>query len=1264
MFALPALAVDLSVTGDVTVKYDVNSSLPWVYDSAWSDTDHIAYKAGNSGSSSIDASNIALTVTEPGIITFDYKTSISNEYARNYVLWYNIGEALTTSNYAEADNYDTYTYYYGVTDWTSQSVSILQSDIDAAGGDSVTLYIAYVRLGNQTQQENKVAIANVEFTAGNCDVTISSDGGVISSTATDGSTIATNGTNDVYLGTTINLTATPDSGNQFYGWIQDGVFMTSDASYSFTVADDTEVEAVFATTGSYLGRVGDDFYTTDAAFAAALNAMTSGESAMLYQNATLTENVTIVEGAKLYIPYDVNYDEDGSQEGGKDGYTASAKITTTDAYATLTIESGKTLTVDGTLTIGAVISYPSTNYQGHTSGAHGEIINNGKIIVNGEMETYGFVTGTGEVTVNGALYEPFIVLDFSGGTNTLAMVGAGQSPFKHYAMQNVQTTLTLNPNSTLYGYCNLYAGSSYNTTIAPIISTGDSLFKTGSNTTVVRTYDGDKTVGTYTDIGTTTYEVTGGMTFQSLTMEIFGFEVTTAHVEFPIPYNYQFELSNGDYWVTQGLNLLPGASITVASDATFTIDGDEYIVGTTTISEDDIDEDGNYLGTQTSETVDVTMSPRFYVMDGLTQSDMSGKSYPTGEQLDAAGFSKSATFIMDGEMTIESGAIFGGVVQTNGLGSIDAELGALLEDNYLALGGLSSNDDNRAYVWLSGRINTATGIVEMIGGNQYNATNGTSFTLDSYYTRYMISSTSTAYDAQASGLAETDVGYVSRYSDTSSVYHILTEATVEINQTMVGTWVDGDVAEDAYKVVATADQTTVAPDGEVTLTLTVQAAQAFDSATFTLNYDSDLLTYTSSSFEDYFGVNSDETGTLLINGSALTTDGYAAGNVTVGTVTFTAKSAGSAEISISNATVTPVEAATSVSALVGDAFEIAIGETVSETAPTTDVTGDTATATVDETIFVEKYEEFTIVATTESETTAAEVTIPSAVASQLSDATALTVTTDSSVVTFNDIAVDEIATADSDVTLKVSVADSTDDNITTVTLELVDSNNATITFAGDGDITGKATITVPYTLADGGETVQVYYVNGDEKELITGASYEDGYVTFTTTHFSEYQISTYTATTSEDEEFEVTFIHQSYYEDGLVATSETNYVYADGTVTFNIDLGENSGLYTYQVTYTIDGDDVAVNNSDNAYEITGVITDLEITVTSYKLGDVDLDNTVIAQDEVAIGKVILTQEDLTDYYFLVTDVNGDGSITAEDEVAIGKNIISPGTTFR
>lgn len=187
-----------------------------------------------------------------------------------------------------------------------------------------------------------------------------------------------------------------------------------------------------------------------------------------------SENLTKAEDDMLYYlcgegpggGYDLAYGDSNQEIFAADKNISANK---NDDFS-LTISSGS-LTINGILRIGAVVGYPnSTGYQGHTSGAYAEVINNGKIIVEngGVLDVFGFIKGSGEVVANdgGLVYEPFVVTDYLDGFTTLWLypflnVSLGEaisllnSPFMRYTVMNIQTKCTINYGSALYARANL-----------------------------------------------------------------------------------------------------------------------------------------------------------------------------------------------------------------------------------------------------------------------------------------------------------------------------------------------------------------------------------------------------------------------------------------------------------------------------------------------------------------------------------------------------------------------------------------------------------------------------------------------------------------------------------------------------------------------------------------------------------------------------------------------------------------------------------------
>ncbi len=763
-----------SSSDEVIVNYAANgdSSYEWYYSEDYSTVGHNAYIAGNSGQTIACVSNISITVSGAGSFSIDYMTSTYGS-GDGYALYYKVGEPITQENYKTADNYDRYSSFRGIREWTAEQFNIKTEDLDDEG--KATIYIAYLRAGTLTGNgSNTVAIANVCFTSGEKTLTLSIDDseyGYV--TDADNNTYSSGQSTINYnSGDTVALTAIPEAGRRFYGWVDgNGKFLTTDETYSFTISSDITLKAVFGLDGSYVARCNGVFYTDiDGGLAQALADAEPGDILVILENQTLSADAAVPANVRLYIPYSANFDEDGNADGittSGSPYQASTRIATSDkTYRTLTINSGVTLTVNGTLNIGGVISYPGQYYNGHTSGWHGKIENDGDIVIEsgGTLECWGFITGSGTVAAqSGSLvYEPFIVYDFAGGWNTAQLYFEGQSPFKQYAMQNIQTPLVINSGSKLYARCNLWASSKYNKT--DIIFIGEKgMYQLANGATVTRTYDGTKHISTNTDIGKTTYTFSGGMAIDSLSLKVMGISISTEDVEFPVSYNTDMVLENGDYFSGK-IKLMPGGTMRVGNDANLIVDG------------------------------------TFFVLDGLIQSNMSGKFYPTTDTLQNAGFSASGQLFVNGSMIVEQDAIFGGVIQTDAHGenpsTVTIESGAIVDSTNVQDGAVGSYDVNtskfdlpaRAYIYDSAESTYV--LKKLYPGRVYLSYDDTVWTKADYTMTY-------AVDCPESERSD-DIPV------RSGKYHKWVTEIVPLNESRIGSW---DTAGYVYHNVQVVNKT-------------------------------------------------------------------------------------------------------------------------------------------------------------------------------------------------------------------------------------------------------------------------------------------------------------------------------------------------------------------------------------------------------------------------------------------------------------------------
>ena len=638
-----------------------------------------------------------------GVLCFLYKVSAPGmkdkstlpnvEYVPDSLFyWQDYGGApatiLTKSPSTITGMYDA-TRVYGETDWTMGTIKVEGK----SGAEITDVYFAYKKNGSVDGAQDCVWLKDLAFTDGMVQV---------APVANDPERGSVSAPQTIQVGEMVTVTATPAGGCRFYGWNHGGNLVSTETSYTFMVGANNAPVAIFGKDGVTAAQDADTGYVYDTV-QAALDSAKAGGTVMPLEGAVIETDTTIPAGVTLYVPFD----ETANARGFQDGTTANSARLATDAMAfrTLTVAEGAVLTVKGTLRLGGVIGYPGQFYQGHTSGAFGRIINNGAITVaaGGVLDCFGRIDGAGAVTAqdDATVYEPFIVYDFSGGTNTLGLVNAGQSPFAQYTMQNIRCDLRMQAGALLMGRCNLYASSQFNKVDAVIIGDGATVgivtLPVGAE--LVRSVDLDKTCGDYcSDLGRVTYAISGGADFNDLAMTIMGVDVSTADAAFfPLPYGYRYELKDGAYRINNKMGIMPGASVTVHTGAELTV--------------------GNAL----------------YVLDGLKQRAMSGKSYPSTELLQKAGLNTNGQLIVNGELTVASGAKLGGIVQTMASGAVvRTKSGADGFTHTLTVGGKTDNGDNTTILPLNGRIRIDGELVKLLPGKIYTSLSGEGWTLEGY----------------------------------------------------------------------------------------------------------------------------------------------------------------------------------------------------------------------------------------------------------------------------------------------------------------------------------------------------------------------------------------------------------------------------------------------------------------------------------------------------------------------------------------------------
>ncbi len=735
------------------ITWENDALYPFTYDLGLSSADRAAYSAGNSGVHD-SASAIKFTVHGNGVLFFDYYISseddsvygdfgvfaINNETLKldqddNFLYDNNLlpftGSTGTTyvsiagnnpyMGYLGAElvegNYQNKTAEGGRLDdkaagdlgWVSWQIPI---NTDVTGSDVNDIYIGYSRgsLDNSETYEDTFAIANVRFVSQQ--YTISAEvsneqGGSVTSNPeipADGLT---------YSGGNYTLTATVNDGYTFYGWADSvsGELVSINTTFVATVTENVAYTAIIEPNGTYTARINRNFYQTLEEALTAANEGVTGDL-ILYKDVIFDKDSTIPEGIHLIVPYSATDTTGYGELGNEDRVSWNVGV---DPYITVTVNSGVTLTVDGQLTLGGVQHHLSQTAQGHTSGDYSQIVNNGNIVLNGDMNVIGRVTGNGVLTVNSGatLKQPFLVNNYAGGTNTLNYYEDGHFPFVQFATVNIECKQIINYGAKVSGSTSLFFFSSITTQDVVLMdaienkeTSGEgSLLWMQQGSRIEVTYDGTKCVnelhGTTNkvhlgDSGLTTLDIYGNVTLGEFSLIGYGsFDMILA-----LPYTYNIVVKEGTLTVPadRAYKIMPGAKVTVESGATLDVLG------------------------------------RLYVYDGLIQADKSGKQYPNSTTLTNYGFSASGNLVVDGTLKVGAGATFAGIVQTTGTsGTIEIAQGAKLADT-IKEGSEYGYTNDKTMLTLSARVFglTHNTLTTLEAGKTYKAYSGKQFVLESF----------------------------------------------------------------------------------------------------------------------------------------------------------------------------------------------------------------------------------------------------------------------------------------------------------------------------------------------------------------------------------------------------------------------------------------------------------------------------------------------------------------------------------------------------
>lgn len=314
------------------------------------------------------------------------------------------------------------------------------------------------------------------------------------------------------------------------------------------------------------------------------DAVAQGTTATLFGNAFIANDLTIPSGTTLILPSD-NDSNDAMPKNLTSLYGSGATsfVDNNSAHikTVLTILDSTTVTVQGKILVRGLLGAAGGILEGHTSGSHSQLINNGTINFNKDsiLVARGYIKGTGTANFNSGstVYSPFVVLDFRGGTNTTTVFRKGNiAPFSQYEMPNIQCVQYYRYGAKHTAYVDLYASKKHNSDSVTAIGTGGIIEVKDNGSYVKKTYSNRKS----------TLSIIGNAIIGDLSLSVSGITVKMSDVQFPIPWTYDINIGDGittsSLTAAYDYKVLTGANIVVNSNATLTTNKSVIIYSTFT----------------------------------------------------------------------------------------------------------------------------------------------------------------------------------------------------------------------------------------------------------------------------------------------------------------------------------------------------------------------------------------------------------------------------------------------------------------------------------------------------------------------------------------------------------------------------------------------------------------------------------------------------------------------------------------------------------
>ena len=275
----------------------------------------------------------------------------------------------------------------------------------------------------------------------------------------------------------------------------------------------------------------------------------------------------------------------------------------------ITIKSGHTLTNNGTIKIGGVMSggNGSQALNSYTIVDYAQITlqSSAKLLSNGTITNYGFIASDGTYTgeqkpqlllEGGSITAPFTLVEHRGGTIFAGVYfqGGGTSggatsnpiglPFNRFYMENVVVETKISSNAQVISYVNLWAttilGGDHNESSFLLIgnTSSDAFIKLASGSYIISNFSSTE-VKNYLDFY-------GDFTISNMNLSVLDRNISSSNSHFPISNHYSITLNkipestkNAQVKFNQKIKIMQGGSLTVNQGVDLT--SNEIIVYTT-----------------------------------------------------------------------------------------------------------------------------------------------------------------------------------------------------------------------------------------------------------------------------------------------------------------------------------------------------------------------------------------------------------------------------------------------------------------------------------------------------------------------------------------------------------------------------------------------------------------------------------------------------------------------------------------------------------